>query len=105
MRYKATFLAGLATGFVIGARAGRERYEQLKKMARATADNPAVQQTAAALQAKAAGFAGAAALKVTSQLHDGVASARGKVPGMRNRESNGSSDGDHHFAPVRGADS
>jgi hypothetical protein len=105
MRYKVTFLAGLATGFVIGARAGRERYEQLKKMARATADNPAVQQTAAALQAKAAGFAGAAALKVTSQLHDGVASARGKVPGMRNRESNGSSDAEHRFAPVPGSGS
>jgi hypothetical protein len=102
MRYKVTFLAGLATGFVIGARAGRERYEQLKKMARATADNPAVQQTAAALQAKAAGIASAAALKVSSQLHDGVASARGKVPGMRNRDSNGNSDADHRFAPMPG---
>ena len=29
MRYRAMFLAGLAVGFVLGARAGRERYEQI----------------------------------------------------------------------------
>ena len=29
MRYRATFLAGLAVGFVAGTRAGRERYEQM----------------------------------------------------------------------------
>ena len=29
MRYRATFIAGFAVGFVVGARAGRERYEQM----------------------------------------------------------------------------
>ncbi len=38
MRYKATFLAGLAVGFVAGARAGRERYEQMVKASRKVAD-------------------------------------------------------------------
>ena len=33
MRYRLTFIAGLATGYVLGARAGRERYEQLRKAA------------------------------------------------------------------------
>jgi hypothetical protein len=98
MRYRVTFLTGFAAGFVIGARAGRERYEQLRKLARQTADNPAVQQAAAAVQAKAAGLASNATHKVAGQLHDGVASARQKVPGMRNRESNGHSGGEHKFA-------
>jgi hypothetical protein len=103
MRYKVTFLTGLAAGFVVGARAGRERYEQLKRLARRTADNAAVQQAAAALQAKAAGLASTATHKVAGQLHDGMTSARDKVPGMRNRESNGHADGDHYFAPAHGA--
>jgi len=103
MRYKVTFITGLAVGFVVGARAGRERYEQLKRLARRTADNAAVQQAAAAMQAKAAGLASAATHKVAGQLHGGVASARDKVPGMRNRESNGHAYGDHHFASAHGA--
>jgi hypothetical protein len=101
MRYKFTFLAGFSAGFVVGARAGRERYEQLRKLARRAADNPAVQQGAAALQAKAAGLASTATHKVASQLHDGMTSAMGKVSGMRSRESNGQADGDHQFTAHR----
>ena len=33
MRGKLMFLGGLAAGFVIGARAGREKYEELVKTA------------------------------------------------------------------------
>ena len=51
MRYRATFLAGLAVGFVAGTRAGRERYEQMKKLARTVVESPAVRNaTRAALQ-------------------------------------------------------
>ena len=100
MRYKVTFIFGFAAGFVVGSRAGRERYEQLRKLTRAAADNPAVQQAAAAMQAKAAGFATATTHKVAGQLQDGMASARDKVPGMRRRESNGHAAGDHSFASV-----
>jgi FAD/FMN-containing dehydrogenase len=93
MRYRLVFFTGLGIGFVLGARAGRERYEQLRKLARKAADSPAVQQAAGALQAQAAsaakaaggmvaGRAGAARAKVGGALHD-------HVPGMRVRESNG----------------
>jgi len=103
MRYKITFLTGFAAGFVVGARAGRERYEQIMKLARQTADNPAVQQAAAAVQAKAAGLASTATHKITDQLHEGMANARDKVPGLRNRESNGQGARDPHLAPADGA--
>ena len=44
MRYRATFIAGLAVGFIVGARAGRERYEQMVKLGRKVAEHPAVRQ-------------------------------------------------------------
>jgi len=53
MRFRATFLAGLAVGFVVGARAGRERYEQIVKASRKVAENPTVQKATRAAGAKA----------------------------------------------------
>ena len=53
MRYRATFLAGLAVGFVAGTRAGRERYEQMKKVARQVVDSPAVRNATRAASQKA----------------------------------------------------
>ena len=53
MRTKATFLAGFATGYVLGSRAGRARYEQIREAARALARNPAVQSTASSVQHQA----------------------------------------------------
>ena len=49
----ATFLAGFAVGFVVGARAGRERYEQIVKASRKVAENPTVQKATKAAGAKA----------------------------------------------------
>ncbi|CAL9431765.1 hypothetical protein SUDANB120_02060 [Streptomyces sp. enrichment culture] len=46
MRYKVAFAVGLGLGYVLGSRAGRERYEQLKKSAREVAQNPAVRNAA-----------------------------------------------------------
>ncbi|MFC7643944.1 hypothetical protein ACFQX6_26645 [Streptosporangium lutulentum] len=47
MRYRLMFGVGLAVGYVLGSRAGRERYEQLKRMAHRLSDNPSVQEAAA----------------------------------------------------------
>jgi hypothetical protein len=94
-KYRIAFFGGLAAGFVVGARAGRERYEQIKKLARTAADNPAVQQAAGALQAQTAGLAKTAGQKVTDQVRE-------RVPGMAKpaqrpagpkRDANGSVDG------------
>lgn len=45
MRTKATFLLGIGAGYVLGARAGRERYEQIVEMARDYWNRPEVQST------------------------------------------------------------
>jgi len=44
MGYRAMFVAGLAVGYVLGAKAGRERYEQIMKAGQQVAGNPAVQK-------------------------------------------------------------
>ena len=99
---------------MLGARAGRERYEQLVKLTRKAKDSPAVQQAAGAVQAQAAGIvkttkgkvgervpkltesarskAGAARSKVESTLHDhGV--------GAKNSQGRTASDGQYTSAP------
>jgi hypothetical protein len=53
MRGKLLFLGGLAAGFVLGARAGRERYEELVVAARKVRDNPTVQEAAGVVQEQA----------------------------------------------------
>lgn len=47
------FLLGTGVGYVLGARAGRERYEQLARVSRRVADNPSVQAAAGVARAKA----------------------------------------------------
>jgi uncharacterized membrane protein len=94
------FLGGLAAGFILGARAGRERYEQIKKLARRTADSPAVQQAAGALQAQAADLVKAATHKITHEVQGRVPwlaeNARHKVgnhiPGRRGATRAGTPD-------------
>ncbi|MET7373984.1 hypothetical protein [Micromonospora arida] len=53
MRGKIMFLGGLAAGFVLGARAGREKYEELVVKGRKVLDHPTVQEAAGVAQAQA----------------------------------------------------
>ena len=101
MRYRFTFFAGLAVGFIVGARAGRERYEQMKKLARKAADSPAMQQAAGAAQAQAASLAKSAkdkAMQRVPRLAEKTKSTMsgpisGHIPGLRTRDANGHSQG------------
>ncbi|ETK36221.1 YtxH domain-containing protein [Microbispora sp. ATCC PTA-5024] len=80
MRYKAMFVTGLAVGYVLGTRAGRERYEQIKRFAQRVADSPSVQE--------AAGLVGAQASKVAGKAKDLAGDRLGdKVPFLRRQES------------------
>ncbi|WP_158892538.1 hypothetical protein [Amycolatopsis anabasis] len=47
-----TFLLGAAVGYVLGAKAGRGRYEQIVRTYRKVADHPAVQGAAGIARAK-----------------------------------------------------
>ena len=53
MRYRIVFIVGLAVGYVLGTRAGREKYEQMMTTARKAMDNPTVQETTGQIQAQA----------------------------------------------------
>ena len=68
MRYKVTFLVGVGVGYVLGARAGRDRYESIARAARGFADTPAVQEAAGVLQARAAFLARQAKDKVSESV-------------------------------------
>jgi hypothetical protein len=68
MRTKATFLAGFAAGYVLGARAGRARYEQIRQATRSFMANPTVQSTASTLQHQAEDALSTAKDKATSTL-------------------------------------
>ncbi|WP_330457702.1 YtxH domain-containing protein [Streptomyces sp. NBC_00820] len=70
MRYRLTFVAGLALGYVLGTKAGRERYEQLKKCARQVAQNPAVRNTAETATQQGRVYAGKAVHVVTEKVGD-----------------------------------
>jgi hypothetical protein len=59
---KTTFVVGFGAGYVLGSKAGRERYEQTRLQ-----ENPAVQSAAGVLQQQA------------SEL---VAAARNRAPGL-----------------------
>ena len=50
---KLTLLIGAAAGYVLGARAGRQRYESIVRMARAVAGSPPVQSGAHLAQSEA----------------------------------------------------
>ena len=50
---KLSFLAGFGAGYVLGARAGRERYEQIRRTWEHAKDDPRLQSVAGMAQARA----------------------------------------------------
>jgi glutamate-1-semialdehyde aminotransferase len=94
MRYRATFLAGIAVGFVVGARAGRERYEQMVQAGRKVAENPTVQKATQAAGAKATELAKVAkdkaterAPKLTETAKTGATRVRGQLDRLPGRHA------------------
>ncbi|MBL3670196.1 YtxH domain-containing protein [Streptomyces sp. M2CJ-2] len=95
MRYRLTFVAGVVLGYVLGTRAGRERYEQLKKSARQIAQNPAVRNTAETAAQQGRDLAGkayhAVSDKVGDRMPDSVAQ---RVRTLRERTAQGAGEDD-----------
>lgn len=50
---KLSFLAGFGAGYVLGAKAGRERYEQIRRVYNHAKDDPRLQTAAGMAQARA----------------------------------------------------
>ncbi|NUS72469.1 MAG: hypothetical protein HOQ05_03590 [Corynebacteriales bacterium] len=72
------FVAGVAAGYVLGARAGRQRYEQLRDLAKRFSERPAVQEAAGIVQAKADELGNVAKRKVRSKM--GLSNGVGHKP-------------------------
>ncbi|MEU5207932.1 YtxH domain-containing protein [Streptomyces sp. NPDC020742] len=88
MRYRLTFIAGLATGYVLGARAGRERYEQLRKTAQRVTQNSAVRNSAESVALTGRDAASKAFGKVSATVGDRLpASVTSRVRSLREQRS------------------
>ena len=95
---KISFLAGFAAGYVVGAAAGRERYEQIKGVSSKVAGNPTVQKATGSVGAKATELGKTAKDKAADKLPKFAATAVSKaggnpdkVPGLSSSQVNGSS--------------
>ncbi|MEV6780675.1 YtxH domain-containing protein [Streptomyces syringium] len=82
MRYRLTFIIGAAVGYVLGARAGRERYEQLRKGAQRVAQNPAVRNTAESAAQNGRAMTGKALHTLGERM---PASLSDRIRGLRER--------------------
>ncbi|MTE18930.1 YtxH domain-containing protein [Streptomyces sp. TRM43335] len=70
MRYRLTFVAGVAVGYVFGTRAGREKYEELRAKARRLAENPAVRNACESATQNGREMAGKALGAVSERMGD-----------------------------------
>ena len=93
MKLKLTFLAGAAVGYVLGARAGRDRYDDMKKQADALWHDPRVQEKVSVatetvkekapdVGAKISSAAGSAASTVKDKVSDAAGDEGGAMIGQ-----------------------
>jgi hypothetical protein len=83
---KLSFLAGFSAGYVLGARAGRERYEQIRRMYQHAKEDPRLQSAAGMAQARADAAVGTVKSKLTGQqppAHGSQSTAHGQQPPAR----------------------
>ena len=90
---KLTMLTAAAAGYVLGARAGRERYEQIAAGARSVARNPKVQSARKQTQAAAAEKAKQAASTVSDKVghHDSTGGTHATTASETSVPPNGTS--------------
>ena len=91
MRYRLTFAVGLALGYVLGARAGREQYEKIKKSVRELAQNPAVRNTAESATQQSRELAGRAYHTVSCMVGERMPGAVAERMKARRARSGGRS--------------
>jgi hypothetical protein len=79
MRGKILFVAGLAAGYVVGARAGRQSYERIKSRAESVWHDPAVQKGVSKAEDFVAEKAPIVGKKITESAQDAAHAATEKV--------------------------
>lgn len=81
MMGKLTMLAGFGAGYVLGARAGRQRYEQIRSSAQRLWQDPRVQQKTqqAAHLAKEQGMVAKEKVQEKVHAHNGAGTADGST--------------------------
>jgi hypothetical protein len=92
--YRMSFVIGLGVGYVLGTRAGRERYDQMVKMAQSTRENPQFQQATATIQTQAASLLSSASQKMAEVAPQFAQSALHKVGDLTHRNGHGGSGSD-----------
>lgn len=94
MRGKLLLVVGLAAGYVLGARAGRERYEDIKRVADKFWNSPGVQRQVRTVEDFArdkapdvVGFLADGAKKVATQVSGASRSTTSRSTASRNTEA------------------
>ncbi|MGB7979904.1 MAG: hypothetical protein WCF36_03805 [Candidatus Nanopelagicales bacterium] len=87
MKTKVVFVAGFVGGYVLGSRAGRTRYEELKRRSQDLMESPFVAEKAAQVK----DFAAEKAPVVKHKVGDAAAKATESVKDTVSRDSGGSS--------------
>ncbi|MFJ1701982.1 hypothetical protein OG871_13025 [Kitasatospora sp. NBC_00374] len=86
--WKLTLIVGVGVGYVLGARAGRQRYEQLAGAARQFSQNPKVQDAAGKAKQQAGAVAGRAAGAVADRVGEKLPDAvTDRVPYFTRRQT------------------
>lgn len=94
--WKLTFVVGAGVGYVLGAKAGRKRYEQIAGAARQVAQNPKVQDVAGKARQQAGVAARQAADAVAGKVGDKLPhSLTDRVPYLSSRGAGDDSWGTH----------
>ncbi|MFE9423483.1 hypothetical protein ACFYNO_11030 [Kitasatospora sp. NPDC006697] len=95
--WKLSFITGAAVGYVLGTRAGRQRYEQLAATARRVAEHPKVQEATQKAKDSAGHAAGKAVDAVTDKVGERLPDAiTDRVPYFTRRRT------DDSWGTVRG---
>lgn len=76
---KITLGIAFAAGYVVGARAGRDRYEQIRASAQKVAENPKVQAVAESAKEKAGEVASTVAESAKDRAVDAVGAVKEKA--------------------------
>ena len=100
MRMRIGFAIGAGVGYILGTRAGRERYEQIKQAAKRVFENPKVKNTAGRVQAQAVHLGNQARHMVQEKAGTLAEKVGGKLPGPMSHLANRLARSEQHAETV-----